>query len=103
MKKILKTTKKCVLCQKKDLITFLKLGKIPKKNAEKNKTQKKKLPTLNICVCSRCWHVQAGSVPLPEFYVKNYTYHTRFSNTVKKHFWQRTLLINKKFNLKKMI
>ena len=101
MKKILKTTKKCVLCQKKDLITFLKLGKIPKKNAEKNKTQKKKLPTLNICVCSRCWHVQAGSVPLPEFYVKNYTYHTRFSNTVKKHFWQRTLLINKKFNLKK--
>jgi hypothetical protein len=101
MKKILRITKKCILCGQNKLTTFLKLGKIPKKNGEKKVTPRKNLPNLNMKVCSNCWHVQAGSVPLPDFYVKDYTYHTRFSETAKKHFKQRTLQINKKFNLKK--
>jgi len=101
MKKILKVSKKCILCEEKKLVTFLKLGKIPKKNGEKKLTRRKDLPNLNMKVCPSCWHVQAGSVPLPDFYIKDYTYHTRFSDTAKKHFKQRTLQIYKKFNLKK--
>lgn len=101
MKKILKVTKKCILCEQKKLVTFLKLGKIPKRNGEKKLTPKKDLPNLNMKVCPSCWHVQAGSVPLPDFYIKDYTYHTRFSDTAKKHFKQRSLQIYKKFNLKK--
>ena len=101
MKKILKVTKRCILCKKKTLVTFLKLGKIPKKNGEKKITRRKDLPNLNMKVCRSCWHIQAGSVPLPDFYIKDYTYHTRFSDIAKKHFKQRTLQINKKFNLKK--
>jgi len=77
------------------------LGKIPKKNGEKKITRRKDLPNLNMKVCRSCWHIQAGSVPLPDFYIKDYTYHTRFSDIKKKHFKQRTLQINKKFNLKK--
>jgi hypothetical protein len=101
MRKVLRTTKKCRLCEKRKLITFLKLGRIPKNNSEKKITLRKNLPNLNICVCSNCWHVQAGSVPVPDFYVRDYTYHTRFSDVVKKHFRQRALQIIKKFNLKK--
>ena len=101
MKKKLIDAKKCILCRHEKLITFLKLGKIPKNNGEKKISNKKNLPNLDMKVCSNCWHVQAGSVPLPSFYVKDYTYHTRFSDTANIHFKKRTIQINKKFKLKK--
>ena len=101
MKKILQNLNKCILCKDKKLITFLKLGKIPKKNGEKKITSRKHLPNLNMKVCSSCWHVQAGSVPLPDFYVKDYTYHTRFSDAIKKHFKDRAVQIKNTFKLNK--
>ena len=58
------------------------------------------IPNLKILVCKNCWHVQAGKVPLPDFYIRDYTYHTRFSKTVDDHFNKRASEIIRKFNLK---
>ena len=60
MKKILTTTKKCRLCESKNLFSFLNLGKISKKNAEAKVTPLNKIPKLKMVVCKSCWHVQAG-------------------------------------------
>ena len=100
MKKIIANTKKCRLCESKKLYAFLNLGNIPIKNAEKEKNSKIKIPNLKILVCKNCWHVQAGKVPLPDFYIRDYTYHTRFSKTVDDHFNKRASEIIRKFNLK---
>ena len=100
MKKIITNTKKCRLCNSKKLLPFLDLGNIPIRNAEPERDSKVKIPKLKIVVCKSCWHVQASKVPLPEFYVKDYTYHTRFSKTVDNHFKERTIKIIKKFKLK---
>ena len=100
MKKILTTTKKCRLCGSKNLFSFLNLGKISKQNAETKITSLNKMPKLKMIVCKNCWHVQAGSVPLPYFYVNNYTYHTRFSKTMDEHFKQRAKNIINKFKVK---
>lgn len=97
-KKIVKT-KKCRLCNSIKLFPFLNLGKIPIRNAELEQTSRTKIPNLKIIVCKDCWHVQSGKVPLPDFYVKDYTYHTRFSKTVDKHFKARASQIIKKFKL----
>ena len=100
MKKIIANTKECRLCESKKLYAFLNLGNIPIKNAEKEKNSKIKIPNLKILVCKNCWHVQAGKVPLPDFYIRDYTYHTRFSKTVDDHFNKRASEIIRKFNLK---
>ena len=39
--------------------------------------------------------------PLPDFYVKDYTYHTRFSDAIKKHFKDRAVQIKNTFKLNK--
>lgn len=98
MKKTIVQTKKCRLCESKQLYPFLNLGNIPIRNAEEKNTRIK-IPNLKILVCKKCWHVQAGKVPLPKFYVKDYTYHSRFSKTVDDHFHKRAKLIIKKFKL----
>ena len=100
MTKIIVKTKKCRLCNSKKLFPFLNLGNIPIRNAEFRKNSKIKIPNLKILVCKDCWHVQAGKVPLPDFYVKDYTYHTRFSKTADNHFQERAKQIVKKFKLK---
>ena len=100
MNKIIANTKKCRLCNSKKLFPFLNLGNIPIRNAEPEKNSKVKIPNLKMIVCKSCWHVQAGKVPLPDFYVKDYTYHTRFSKTVDNHFKERAIQIIKKFKLK---
>ena len=100
MKKILTTTKKCRLCGSKNLFAFLNLEKISKQNAEAKITPPNKIPKLKMIVCKNYWHVQAGSVPLPDFYVNDYTYHTRFSKTMVEHFKQRAKSIINKFKVK---
>ena len=99
MKKIIVKTIECRLCYSKKLFPFLNLGNIPIRNAELRKNSKVVVPNLKILVCKDCWHVQAGKVPLPKFYVKDYTYHTRFSKTVDDHFKKRAKQIIKKFSL----
>ncbi len=99
MRKIIVKTKKCRLCNGTKLFAFLNLGNIPIRNAEINQNSKTIIPNLKIVVCKDCWHVQAGKVPLPDFYVKDYTYHTRFSKSVDNHFRSRAQQIIKKFKL----
>ena len=100
MRKIIIKTKKCRLCNSNKLFPFLNLGNIPIRNAEITQNSKTNIPNLKIVVCKDCWHVQAGKVPLPGFYVKDYTYHTRFSKSVDNHFKSRAQQIIKKFKLK---
>ena len=100
MKKVIIQTKKCRLCSSNKLFPFLNLGNIPIRNAERKENSKTKIPNLKILVCKSCWHVQAGKVPLPDFYKKDYTYHTRFSKTVDNHFRARAKQIINKFALK---
>tara|TARA_Y100000591_G_C21813989_1_gene689560 strand:+ start:78 stop:1316 length:1239 start_codon:yes stop_codon:yes gene_type:complete len=99
MRKIIVKTVKCRLCNSAKLFPFLDLGNIPIRNAEINQNSKTVIPNLKILVCKDCWHVQAGKVPLPDFYVKDYTYHTRFSKSVDSHFKYRAKQIIKKFKL----
>ena len=98
-KNVLKT-KKCRLCNSKKIWPFLNLGRIPVSN-ELSKIRKKELyPILKILVCKNCWHVQSGSVPISKnVYKKNYSYHTRFSSTIKGHFKKNAKKIIKKFKI----
>jgi hypothetical protein len=98
-KNVLKTTN-CRLCNSKKLWAFLNLGRIPVSNEISKNINKKKFPKLKILVCKNCWHVQSGSVPISEkVYKRNYSYHTRFSETIDNHFKKISKKISKKFKI----
>jgi hypothetical protein len=102
-KKLNKTTE-CRLCKSKRLYAFLNLGKIPITNElKKNKINSRvKFPTLKILVCLDCWHVQSGQAPISsKVYRNHYSYHTRFIETIKKHFKTQAKKIIKEFKLSK--
>lgn len=86
MKKIWKNIHKCRICDKKNLISILDLGKQPPANSLK-KNFSTKIPDipLNLLICKNCKTLQLSSTVNSDFLFKNYYWVSGNSLQVHKH------------------
>lgn len=92
--------KKCLVCNKKNLLKYLNLGRQPLANNLSKKIKVPKYP-LEIVYCKNCYHNQLNYEIKKEKLFSNYLYLSSQSKTLQQHFDQSASKYIKLFGLKK--
>lgn len=99
---LVKQIRRCRICKKNKLKTFLRLGPSPLANRFVSKDRLKSKEyffPLNVCCCSFCSLVQLRHVVDPEILYRDYIYIPSTANTMLLHFGQLAAYAILQFNL----
>jgi len=88
MKQVYKRIKKCRVCNSKNLIKYLDLGKTPLANSliePKDANKKEMRFPLEVLYCNDCYLSQLSTVVNPEILFSDYIYRSSISTTFQNH------------------